>query len=133
MCIRDSFSSVYFACGATKYATTTVNGVVVTAAEQQAVVETSPGTNNVIGGTAADAVTSGYLRGTGPAAATAINPANFNPQPASGLAAFFVSTNYLGAISPTAGDANATWFQGWTCNSNRATFTGSNSCTAVPN
>jgi hypothetical protein len=128
------FSSVYFACGATKYQTTTVNGVVVTAAEQQAVVETSPGTGNVVNGTAADAVTGGYLPGTGPAGVTALNPANFNPQPASGLSAFFVSTNYLGAISPTAGDANATWFQRWTCNSNRASFGAtSGNCIVVPN
>ncbi|MEI9852496.1 MAG: hypothetical protein WDN24_18360 [Sphingomonas sp.] len=97
------FSSVYFACGATKYQTTAVNSVTVTAAEQQAIVETSPGTNNVVNGTAADALASVFLRGTGAAAVTAVNPASFNPLPSTGLAAFFVNTSYLGAISPTAG------------------------------
>ncbi|WP_448661069.1 hypothetical protein ACG3SL_10580 [Sphingomonas sp. CJ20] len=128
------FNSIYFACGTNKYAASTVNGVTVSAAEQQAIVEAAA--NNVtIGGTSADAVTGGYLRGTGAAAMTAVNPANYNPQPASGLAAFFVPTTFLGAIGPdsTANDFD-TWYQRWTCNSNRANFgSTSASCTAVPN
>lgn len=127
------FHSMYFACGATKYAASTVNGINVSAAEQQAVTEV-PGRNVEINGTAGAALTGGFLLGTGPAALTFANPAAFNPAPATGLAAFFVNTNYLGAISPTAGDANNLWYQGWTCNSNRATFGGgSGNCTAVPN
>lgn len=126
------FNSIYFACGATKYAESAVNSVRVTAAEQQAIVEAA-GNNVVINGTAAEAVTGGYLRGTGPAAMTAVNPANYNPQPASGLAAFFVSAPFLGAVGP-AGSGFDTWFQRWTCNSNRANFgTTSGACTAVPN
>lgn len=126
------FNSIYFACGATKYAESAVNSVRVTAAEQQAIVEAT-GNNVVINGTAAEAVTGGYLRGTGPAAMTAVNPANYNPQPASGLAAFFVSAPFLGAVGP-AGSGFDTWFQRWTCNSNRANFgTTSGACTAVPN
>ncbi|AJP72308.1 hypothetical protein [Sphingomonas hengshuiensis] len=128
------FNSIYFACGATKYAESTVNTIKVTAAEQQAIVEAAA--NNVtINGTSTEAVTGGYLRGTGAAAVTAVNPAIYNPQPASGLAAFFVTTTFLGAIGPdsTANDFD-TWYQTWTCNSNRANFgTTSGSCTAVPN
>ncbi|MEZ0244315.1 MAG: hypothetical protein ACAH11_13135 [Sphingomonas sp.] len=127
------FHSIYFACGASKYATSTVNGITVTGAEQQAAVEV-PGRNVEINGTAANAVTGGFLLGTGAAGITAISPNGFNPAPATGLSSFFVTTNYLGAISPTSGDANNLWYQGWTCNSNRGNFTtGGMNCTAVPN
>lgn len=126
------FSSIYFACGGTKFGTTQVNGVTVTAAEQQAILDASPNAN--YNGTAADALTSAWLPGTGAAAVTADNPLRYNPAPASGLASFFVKTDYLGAISPHSGDPNATWFQGWTCSSNRANFGSSSSnCTSVPN
>ena len=127
------FHSIYFACGATKYATSTVNGITVTSAEQQAAVEV-PGRNVEINGTSGAALTGGFLIGTGAAGVTATNPVSFNPAPATGLASFFVNTNYLGAVSPTVGDANNNWFAGWTCNSNRGTFTtGGASCTGVPN
>lgn len=127
------FNSVYFACGATKYATSTVNGIQVTAAEQQAVVTGGASTNVNVDGTAAGAVTGGYLTGSGAAAVTAANPATYNPQPASGLAAFFVNANFMGAVGP-AGSGQDTWFQRWTCNSNRANFgTNSGACTALPN
>lgn len=129
------FNSIYFACGATKYATSTVNGITVTAAEQQAVVEGGASANVTIGGTAGAAVTGGFLAGTGPAAMTAVNPAVYNPQAASGLAAFFVPTTFVGAIGPdSAANDFDTWYQRWTCNSNRANFgTTSAACTAVPN
>lgn len=128
------FSSVYFACGATKYATSTVNGITVTAAEQQAVVEGGASSNVVINGTLTEALVSTYLRGSGAAAVTAINPANFNPQAASGLAAFLVPANFVGAVGPAGSGEFATWFQGWTCNSNRANFGAtSGTCTALPN
>jgi len=127
------FNSIYFACGATKFATSTVNTITVTAAEQQAVVTSGNSTNVNINGTAADAVTGTYLTGTGPAAVTAANPMTYNPAPASGLAAFFVNASFLGAVGP-AGSGYDTWFQKWTCNSNRANFgTTSGSCTALPN
>ena len=129
------FHSIYFACGAAKYATSTVNGITIGAAEQQAVVEGGASTNVTIDGIAAQALVNGFLRGPGAAGVTAINPAGFNPQPASGLAAFFVNTSFLGAIGPdSATDDFDSWYQRWTCNSNRANFGGaSTACTAVPN
>ena len=127
------FNSVYFACGATKYATSAVNSITVTAAEQQAVVEGGASTNVNINGTAGAAVTGTYLTGTGAAAVTAANPAAYNQPAASGLAAFFVNASFLGAVGPT-GSGYDTWFQRWTCNSDRANFgTTSGSCTALPN
>lgn len=127
------FNSVYFACGATKFAESAVNGVTVTAAEQQAAVTGGSSTNVNVNGTADAAVTGGFLTGTGAAAVTAANPAAFNQLPASGLAAFFVNANFLGAVGP-AGSGYDTWFQQWTCNSDRANFgTASGSCTALPN
>jgi hypothetical protein len=130
------FSSIYFACGATKYAESTVTGVTVTAPEQQAIVE--GGSNVNTAGTPAAAFagtgTSAYLPGTGPTAMTAINPANFNPNPAQGLAAFFVTTTFLGAIGPSsAANDFDTWYQNWTCKSNRADFPGASPCLTVPN
>jgi hypothetical protein len=127
------FNSVYFACGATKYATSAVNGITVTVAEQQAIVEGGASTNVNINGTTAAAVTGTYLTGTGPAALTAANPEAYNQLPTSGLAAFFVNAGFLGAVGPT-GSGYDTWFQKWTCNSDRANFgTASGSCTALPN
>ncbi|WP_422057579.1 hypothetical protein [Sphingomonas sp.] len=117
------FRSNYFACTGTLSAETAVNGFTVTNAEQEAVVDA--GTNNVKNGTAANALTSGYLPGTGAAAVTAYNAALLNPSGSS----FLVSTSYIGAVSgPT-----DTWYQGWTCNSNRANFGAAGSaCTTVP-
>lgn len=116
------FNSVYFACN-TLSATTTQNGVTVTNEEQAAIV--AAGTNNVTNGTAANAYTSTYLPGTGATAVTPFNAATLNPSGS----AFLVQTSYIGAISG-AGD---TWYQGWTCNSNRANFGSSSSaCTGLP-
>ncbi|MEN3746226.1 hypothetical protein TPR58_03525 [Sphingomonas sp. HF-S3] len=127
------FHSLYFACGATKFAASTVSGVTVSADEQRAVVENARNSNVNINGIIGDALTAQYKIGTGPAGVTAANAANYNPAPATGLAAFFVNAPYLGAVSPTAGDPNATWFERWTCNSNRANFgTASGNCTALP-
>lgn len=126
-------NSVYFACGATKFAQTTVNGVTLTSAEQQNAVTTGSSSNVELNGTAANAVTGTYLTGTGAAAITAVNPVTYNPAPASGLAQFFVNASFMGAVGP-AGSGYDTWFQRWTCNSNRANFgADSGNCTALPN
>ncbi|MHA6722608.1 hypothetical protein [Sphingomonas sp. RS2018] len=117
------FNSMYFACTGSFAATTTVNGITVTAAEQEALV--AAGTNNVINGTAAGALTNGIFPGTAAAAVAAFNAASLNPSGS----AFLVQTSYVGAVS----GANDTWFRGWTCNSNRATFgTTSGACTGLP-
>lgn len=61
-----------------------------------------------------------------------VNGANENgvtPTNASTLDAFFINTNYIGAVR----DANDTWYAGWTCNSSTADFgTSSKSCTLIP-
>ena len=61
-----------------------------------------------------------------------INGANENgvaPFNASTLNAFFMNTNYIGAVR----DANDTWYAGWTCNSATANFgASSRACTAIP-
>lgn len=117
------FRSVYFACTGGLSAETAVNNFTVTNAEQEAVVDA--GTNNVKNGTAANALTSGYLPGTGAAGVTVFNAASLNPSGSS----FLVTTSYIGAIS----GPNDTWYQGWTCNSNRANFGAAGSaCTTVP-
>lgn len=129
------FQSVYFGCGTTKYATNTVNGITVSAAEQEAVVEGGASSNVTIGGTLTEALVDTYLRGTGAAALMQVNPANYNAQPSSGLPNFFVPTTFIGAIGPAGSPGTqSTWFQGWTCNSNRANFGAtSGACTALPN
>ncbi|UZK70238.1 hypothetical protein OKW76_04080 [Sphingomonas sp. S1-29] len=115
------FNSVYFACSALS-ATTTQSNVTVTNDEQAAIV--AAGTNNVTNGTAAAAL-NGLLPGTGAAGVTAFNAATLNPSGSS----FFVQTSYIGAVN----GSTDTWYQGWTCNSNRANFgTTSGSCTTVP-
>lgn len=122
------FNSIYFACGTALSAQSTQGGITVTTAEQDALV--AAGTNNVANGTAANAVTGGYLSGTGATAVTAVNPTTLNPAGS----AFLVPTTFVGAIGP-ASTANEfdTWFQNWTCNSNRANFgTGSRACTGLP-
>jgi hypothetical protein len=125
------FNSNFFACNATRYVVSAVNGFSITAAEQQAIVEAAG--NNSVFGTQTQAITNGYLAGSGAAAVTAVNPVTYNPAPASGQAQFFVAANFLGAVGP-AGSGYDTWFQRWTCNSNRANFgTTSASCTALPN
>ncbi|MEG3180023.1 hypothetical protein [Sphingomonas sp. LT1P40] len=118
------FNSIYFACGGGTLSTETAqNSVTVTNAEQAALV--AAGTNNVTNGTAANALTMGYLPGTGATGVTAFNAASLNPAGTS----FLVSTSYIGAIS---GPAD-TWYQGWTCNSNRANFgSTSGACTTLP-
>lgn len=118
-----TFRSIYFACTGGLSAETAQNSVTVTNAEQEALVDA--GTNNVKNGTAANALTSGYLPGTGAQGVTAFNAATLNPSGSS----FFVNTSYIGAIS----GASDTWYQGWTCNSNRANFgAASSSCLTVP-
>ncbi len=118
------FNSIYFACGgAGLSAETAQNGVTVTNAEQAALV--AAGSNNVSNGTAVNALTMGYLPGTGATGVTAFNAASLNPSGTS----FLVTTSYIGAIS----GPSDTWYQGWTCNSNRANFgSTSGACTIVP-
>lgn len=117
------FHSVYFACTGGLSAETAQNSVTVTNAEQEALVDA--GTNNVKNGTAANALTSGYLPGTGATAVTPFAAASLNPSGSS----YLVNTNYIGAIS----GPSDTWYQGWTCNSNRANFgAASSACTTVP-
>lgn len=118
------FNSIYFACGAAGLsAETAQNSVTVTNAEQAALV--AAGSNNVSNGTAVNALTMGYLPGTGATGVTAFDAASLNPSGTS----FLVTTSYIGAIS----GASDTWYQGWTCNSNRASFgSTSGACTTVP-
>lgn len=118
------FNSNYFACGAAGLTTETAqSGVTVTNAEQAALV--AAGTNNVTNGTAANALTMGYLGGTGATTVTPFNASTLNPAGSS----FLIATSYIGAVSGP-GD---TWFQGWTCNSNRLNFgSASTACTTVP-
>lgn len=97
-------------------AATTQSGVTITADQQFALI--NAGTNNNVNGVGAS------VTGVFPTAATSLTTAS-DP---STLNAFFVSTNFVGALNgPT-----DTSFAGWTCNSTAANFgTGSN-CTAVP-
>ncbi len=98
-------------------ATTTVNGVSITADEQLAIV--NAGTNNNVNGTG------GALNGIYPTSSTSLVTAT-DP---STLNSFFTSTNYVGALNGPSDTA----FQGWTCNSTSAEFGGSGArCTAVP-
>jgi hypothetical protein len=122
------FNSVYFACTNALSTASAVNGITVTTAEQDAIV--AAGTNNVTNGTAANALTNGIRLGTGAAAVTAFNAATLNPSGS----AFFVTTSFVGAVGPdSAANDFDTWYQGWTCNSNRASFGAtSGSCTAIP-
>ncbi len=116
------FNSVLFNC-ASPFADTGVNGITVTAAEQRAVFTTGGSTNN---NEAAGAfLTNGYQPSGAATTATAFNASTLNPAGTS----FLVNTSFVGAVSG-AGDTS---FNGWTCNSNRATFaaTGPN-CAAAP-
>ncbi|WP_253190466.1 hypothetical protein [Sphingomonas sp. LM7] len=117
------FNSIYFACGTALSRENAVNGQTITNAEQAALFTDAPSTGNVTNGTAANALTNGFYPGTGAAAVTPFNASTLNPSGS----AFLINTAYIGAVSgPT-----DTWFQGWTCNSNRATFgTTSGNCTA---
>ncbi|GAA0731220.1 hypothetical protein [Sphingomonas japonica] len=116
-----TFDSIYFACTPLS-AETTQSDVTVTNAEQAAVV--NAGTNNVTNGTNAAGLTGTYLPNT---AALAVTP--FDARTLDGNANFFVQTSYIGAIS----GPDDTWYQGWTCNSNRGNFGAtSGDCTAVP-
>lgn len=117
------FNSVYLGCSAVAFARA-ANGQTISTADQEAFFTTGSSSGNVTNGTAANAVTNGYYAGTGATAVTAFNPTSLNPSGS----AFLTFANYIGAISGT-GD---TWFQGWTCNSNRASFgTTSGNCTAL--
>jgi hypothetical protein len=115
------FNSVLFGCQ-TPYATTTVAGVTVTADEMASIF--NAGTNNNANAGAGILTNTFYPAGAA-TTATAFNAASLNPSGTS----FLVSTSYVGAVS----GANDTWFQRWTCNSNRASFGGSGAaCTAIP-
>lgn len=117
------FNSVYFAC-ASLSAETTQSGVTVTNAEQAALLAQAPSSFNTANGTAAGALTGGYLPGADALAVTPFAAATLNPAGSS----FLTNTTYIGAVS----GASDTWFRGWTCNSNRANFgTTSANCTAV--
>jgi len=110
------FNSVVMSC-ANPFATTTVNDVTVTVAEQEAIF--NAGTNNVARATGI--VTGTYLPAGVALTTTAFAAATINP--------FFVNTTFIGAVS----GPNDTSFAGWTCNSNRASFgSTSGSCTALP-
>jgi hypothetical protein len=118
------FNSIYFACGTALAVANAVNGNTITVPEQEAFFTTGGSSANVTNGTAANALTNGFFPGTGPTGVAAFNPASLNPAGS----AFLVQTNYVGAVSGT----SDTWFQGWTCNSNRLTFgTSSAACTAL--
>ena len=110
------FNSVVMSC-ANPFATTTVNDVTVTVAEQEAIF--NAGTNNVARATGV--LANGYLPAGVALSTTAFAAATINP--------FFVNTTFIGAVS----GPNDTAFSGWTCNSNRASFgSASGSCTALP-
>ncbi len=116
------FNSIFFACQSLA-ATTTVNGITVTADEQTARV--TGGTNNTANGTIANAVQNGFFPTATTLAVTPFNASTLNPSGS----AFLVQTSYIGAVS----GPNDTWFRGWTCNSNRANFgTTSGACTGLP-
>lgn len=115
------FNSVYFAC--TALAAAGSGAADPTIAETTAVI--AAGSNNVTNGTVAAALTDGIYPGSGVTGMTAFNAATLNPSGSS----FLVSTSYVGAVS----GPNDTWFQGWTCNSNRANFgAASRPCTGLP-
>jgi hypothetical protein len=113
------FNSIFFNC-ATPFAETAQGGITVTVAEQRAAFTTgtSSGNNEAAGAI----LTNGYFpTGAAAAANVATNASTINN--------FFVNTSFVGAVS----GPNDTSFQGWTCNSNRATFaTSAPSCTAAP-
>ena len=114
------FNSVLFGC-ASPYAETTVNNITVTSAEQRAVF--TAGTNNLESGTGLLAST--YFPAGAALTATPFDASTLNPAGSS----FLVKTSYVGAVN----GSTDTWYQGWTCSSNRATFATSASCTALPN
>jgi hypothetical protein len=91
-------------------------GITITADEQLAIV--NAGTNNNVNGVGS------AITGIAPTASTSLTTAS-NP---STIDPFFVNTNYVGALSSPTDTA----FNGWTCNSSAATFSGSTSCAAVP-
>ena len=114
------FDSVLFACK-TPYAESKVENVTVTAEEQRAVFQA--GSNNVENGSGL--LSNTYFPAGAALTAAAFDASTLNPKNTS----FLVKTSYVGAVN----GANDTWYQGWTCSSNRATFATSGSCTALPN
>ena len=50
------------------------------------------------------------------------------PVDAHAIAAFFDTTDHIGAVR----DGNDTWYQGWTCDSSTADLGNGNSCTSLP-
>jgi len=116
------FNSVVFSC-TTPYAETAVNGITVTTAEQQALFRA--GSNNTEAAAAGSVLTGTFLPAGVASTTTAFNASTLNP---SGTA-FLVNTSYVGAVN----GSTDTWYRGWTCNSNRASFgTTSSACTALP-
>jgi hypothetical protein len=111
------FRSVLFSCP-TPYAETAQSGVTVTIAEQRAVFTTGSSANN---NESAGEIVNGILPAGAALTATVTNASTINP--------FFQATTFVGALSGP-NDVN---FQGWTCNSNRASFgTSSANCAARP-
>ncbi|KRC82507.1 hypothetical protein [Sphingomonas sp. Root241] len=118
------FNSIYFACGTALTAQNAVNGNTITTAEQDAFFTTGGSSGNTTNGTAANALQNGYFPTATTLAVAAFDARTLNPSGSS----FLVQTNYIGAVS----GSTDTWFQGWTCNSNRASFgTTSGNCTAL--
>lgn len=77
------------------------------------------GTNNNTAGTST--LTNVFVNGANENGVTAFD--------ASTLGSFFVRTTYIGAVR----DASDTWYAGWTCNSNYASFgSTSSACTGLP-
>ena len=87
------FNSIFFACTGSLSTATTVNGITVTTAEQDALV--AAGTNNIATGTAANALRTAIFPTGDDAAVTPFNAATLNPSGS----AFFVQTSYIGAVS----------------------------------
>ncbi|WP_431470807.1 hypothetical protein [Sphingosinithalassobacter sp. LHW66-3] len=120
-----TFNSMFFQCSPFAIAGTRGSGasaVTITASDAEALLTAGSSANNVAGGT--NGVQNGFFPGSG---ATGVTPTNASTLP--GNNGFLVNTSYIGAVSGS-GD---TWFQGWTCNSNRANFgAASGNCTALP-
>jgi len=124
-----TFNSIYFACtqAANAPAGSTaayLDDTNVTAAQIQAVLTAVPSSNNVLDGTAANALSNSFVTSGAAAAVPVFSAATLNFTGSS----FLVSTNYIGAVR----DANDNWFRGWTCDSATANFGSNSACTTLP-